>query len=437
MNNGRVTKLRGLRLLVRGAAPLVVLACVWVFGGGAYADRREREAARVLEKTFGPRSALEVKYASAETNAEARRADELAKVVGYDLTPKPRGSRVANGGSGFSEEERAAIGDYGTAQLVRPDDSVSPPSPELSAILEKHRVPLTTFEEILSSAPSPRWAFHPGASREDVSTPNLLGHMQTQRLLVADALAAAARGDFSASARTLEASSKLNDALLARPELVSQLIAMAVGRLQAGVLRKVPASSEVCAARLAAMGRRAPLVDALVLEHGSPIDFVGRTRASLEHSAEGGGNRFLGWLQEPTLRVWAAGYSVDWARAIAELRNAPAFEAPKKVAENPRGFSEIMLSIQMPNTRNSFERADRLALDAELTAKILRVKEARRTQGAWPPPSAEIAASRFPGLSWNYVVDRGVMTIALARELPKPPSPFVLPTSFSSRTSAP
>lgn len=430
-----MTALRALRFLVVGAALCGLLACVWLFGGGAYGARREREAAQLLEKTFGPRAALVAKYAAAETNAEAREAERLARAVGYDLSPKARGSRRGSG-AGFSKKERAAILDYIAAQLVRPDEAVSAPPPEAAATLEAHRAALTAFEGFLASAPPPRWGCDPAAPVGENSVPNLLGHIQTQRLLVADALAAAARGDSAVAVRALEASWKLNEALFVRPETLSQLVAVAVARSQAAALRKVSASSELWGPRLAAMGRRGPLVDALVLEHGNPIDFIGRAR-NLERSAGGGGNRFLGWLQEPRVRVWGAGYSEDWARAVAELRDAPAFEAPRKDAENPRGFSEIMLSIQMPNFRDSFERTDRLALDAELTGKVLRAKAARAATGAWPSPSPEIAASRFPGLAWNYRVDGNVMAIALNRELPKPKAGLVLPTSFSSRAPAP
>lgn len=436
MNNGRVTRSRGLRLLAAGFAAAAALAGAWIFFGNTYAARRERDAARALEKTFGPRAAMAARYAAAETNAEARRAEELGKAVGYDLTRKPRGPRDANSGGGFSEKERAAIGDYVTAQLVRPDDSVDAPSTEVAAILEEHRVPLTTFEETLSSGPSPRWASHPSASREDVSTPNLLGHMQMQRLLAADALAVAARGDSTAASRALEAAWKLNEALVVRPEIVSHLIAMAAARLQSGVLRKIPASPEVWGPRLAAMGSRAPLVDALVLEQGDPREFVSRIRSS-SREADDGEPRFVTWLREPAERIWGAEYSESWGREIAKLRDAPAFEPPKAGTESPRGTTEIILAIAIPNLRNSFERADRLALDAELTGKILRMKETRRLRGAWPQPSPEIASSRFPGLSWNYGVDGRSLTLSLARELPEAKMPFVLPTSFSSRAASP
>ena len=93
----------------------------------------------------------------------------------------------------------------------------------------------------------------------------------------------------------------------------------------------------------------------------------------------------------------------------------------------------------MPNIRNSFERADRLALDAELTGKILRMKEVRRARGAWPEPSAEIAASRFPGLSWNYRPAGNAATIALERDVtnPFPKNSLVLPLSFTATAPAP
>jgi hypothetical protein len=436
VNNGRVTTSRALRLVAAGAAALVVGVGAWVIGGNAYAARREREAVQAVERTFGPRAAMAARYAAAETNAEAREAERLARAVGYDLSLRARGS-WSGSAAGFSEKVRASIGDYVTAQLVRPDEAVSPPPPEAAATLETHRAALTTFEEFLASVPRLRWSCEPKPSADEDRVPNLLGHMQTQRLLAADALASAARGDFAAAAKTLEASWKLNDALLVRPELVSQLIAMAVGRLQTGVLRKVPASSEAWGPRLAAMGRRDRLIDALVLENGDPRDFVSRFRASLARGGDGGGNRLVSWLREPVERAWGAEYSEGWRREIAKLRDAPAFEAQKADIKSPRGTTEVILAIAIPNIRNSFERADRLALDAELTTKILRMKELRRAGGAWPPPSAEIAASRFPGLSWSYAPTNGGMTIALAGALPEPKIPFVLPTSFSTHVAAP
>ena len=210
----------------------------------------------------------------------------------------------------------------------------------------------------------------------------------------------------------------------------------AVARLEAGALRKIVAPPGTWTPRLAAMGSRAGLVDAFLLDR-SPQNsgaYYARQRPSgvgwWAHNA-----RSL--LEEPAARLADASYLEAWPRALAGLRDGPAFREPAPDAKPGRSDGGVLMSIAMPNIRNSFERADRLALDAELTTKILRTQEFRRARGAWPDLSAEIAGSRFPGLSWNYAVDGGVMTIALVGQLPKAPSPFVLPTSFSSGVPAP
>lgn len=428
-----MTRSRGLRLLAAGAAVLAAAGCAWVFGGNAYAAKREREAVRAKEKAFGPRAALEAKYASAEPNAEARRAEELAKSVGCDLTPKPRGSRRVNGGGEFSEKERAAIGDYVTAQLVRGDDSVSPPSPELAAILEKRRAPLTAFEEFLVSSPPPKWAFDVRADHDGRLEPNGLGHIRVQRLLVADALAASARVDSAGAARAIEASWKLNEGLVSRPEVVSQLIAVAVARYEVGTLRKVRASSDVWAPRLAAMGVRARLVDALVLDHPRSTDMAEHYRRLRPEGVGWWAHNVVSLLEEPRERLAEADYGTAWVRAIAGLRDEPAFRESSPNPKPGRNSSDVMLSVSIPNIRNSFERADRLALDAELTGKILRIQESRKALRVWPGPSPESSSSRFPGLSWNYRVEGDAITISLSREVPSPfpENSLVLPLSFS------
>ncbi len=428
--------MRPTRIAVASLAAVVALGGVWIVGGNAYATRREREAAQMLEKTFGPRAALVAKYAAAGTNAEARDAERLARAVGYDLSPRVRGSRSGST-AGFSEKERAAISDYVTAKLVRPDESVGAPSPEVATLLGRHRAALTTFEELFASAPPPRWGWDSAVTAGERREPNLLGHIQLQRLLVADALASAASGKGAAASRALEASWKLNEGLASRPEAISQIMAIAVARYEAGALRKIDASAEDWTPRLAAMGARANLVDALVLDQPRSTDMAERYLRLRPDGVGWWAHNFVSLLEEPRGRLGWADYSEAWARAIAGLRDEPAFRESAPDPKPGRSFSDIMLSISMPNIRNSFERADRLALDAELTGKILKVKQVRRAQGAWPQPSAEIAASHFPGLAWKYAVDGGAMTIALNRELPKPKAGLVLPTSFSSRAPSP
>ncbi len=254
--------------------------------------------------------------------------------------------------------------------------------------------------------------------------------------MIADALASAARGEGAAAARALEASWKLNEGLTSRPEVVSEIIAVAVARYEAGALRMFDASADAWTPRLAAMGSRALLVEALVLEHWTSTNMVARLRGLRPEGVGWWAHNLVSLLEEPGERLSWASYGKAWAGALTVLRDEPAF---RERAPDPKpgwSTSAVSRSITIPNVRNSFERADRLALEAELTGKILRARAARAAMGAWPSPSPEIAASRFPGLAWKCAIDGGAMQIALNRELPPLKAPFVLPTSFSSRAPA-
>lgn len=421
--------MRFLRVAAAGIAALAALAGAWILGGNAYAARRERAVDRAFEDTFGPRAAVEAKYAVASTNPEARKAEELAHALGFDL--RPRKGRVTGSHSTVPEAERAAIGDYVTEQVARADGTVKAPPPAAAAVLASHRIALSRLEDALVSGEVPRWALDLHGDQEERLVPNALGHMQTQRFLIADALASVARGEGAAAARALEASWKLNEGLTSRPEIVSALIAVAVGRLEAGALRMFDASADTWIPRLAAMGSRALFVEDLVLEHRRSTDIVTRYRRLRPEGVGWWGHNLVSLFDEPGERLAWANYGETWAHALAELRDEPAFREHPPDPKPGWSISSVMMSITIPNIRNSFERVDRLALDAELSGKVLRARAARAATGTWPSPSPEVAASRFPGLAWNYAVDGGAMKIALNRELPPLKAPFVLPTSLS------
>lgn len=416
-------------------AALVAGAAAWIVGGNALAARREREVSRAFEGTFGPRAALEAKYVLAAANADAKKAEDLSRAVGYDIGPRKR--RSAGAASSVPEAERAAVSEYVAAQVGRGDATVETPSLAVASVLSSRRAALSALEDALAAGSVPRWAVDPRADIGEHLEPNVLGHLQVQRLLIADALASAARGENGAASRTLDASWKLNEGLASRPEVTAKLIAIAVARYEAGALRKIDVSADVWKARLAAMGSRARLVEALVIEHRGPADAHAWYRRMRPDGVGWWGHNLVFALEEPGGRLADAAYGEAFRRALAELRDEPAFREAAPEPAPSRDTTAILMSIVMPNIRESFGRADRLALDAELTEKVLRTKAARAATGAWPPPSAEVAASRFPGLAWNYSVEGGTVTIALNRGVPHPKVGLVLPTSFSARAPAP
>ncbi|HEX7604538.1 MAG TPA: hypothetical protein VF316_23130, partial [Polyangiaceae bacterium] len=236
----------GMRPVPTAAMGIAVLAAgagLWIAGGNAIAAKREREASRSLESAFGSRAALAAKYALAVSNADAKKAEVLSNAVGYDIVPRQQGS--ARTVSSVPEAQRAAVSEYLTVQVSRSDSTVEAPSPDLAAILSSHRVALSALEDALVTGEAPRWACDPAVSYEARLSPNGLGHLQVQRLLIADALASVARGENGMAARALEASWKLNEGLASRPEVVAQLLAIAVARLEVGALRKIDVPADV------------------------------------------------------------------------------------------------------------------------------------------------------------------------------------------------
>jgi hypothetical protein len=422
--------MRFLRFAVVGLAAAAVLVGAWIVGGNALATWRERAVDHAFEVTFGPRATFEAKYPGVVGNVDAKEAEDLARAVGYDLAPQH--GRTTASGSSIPESERAAVFEYVAAQEGRADGVVELPPPVVAAVLSSRRAALAALEDALAAGETPRWPWDPHVDPEERMGVNGAGHIQLQRLLISDALASVARGENAAAARAMEASWKLNEGLTPRPEVVAQLVSIAVASYETGALRKIDLPEDVWTPRLTAMGSRARLVDAFVLDRRLPFD-VHLAYWRL-HPAAGGwwGHNLVAALEEPWERLAEANYGEAWWYGLAAMRDEPAFrDAPS--APPPGRDPTGLLIAPVTNLRSSFERADRLALDAELTGKVLRARTAQAATGAWPQPSLEIAASRFPGLAWNYTVDGDAMKIVLNRELPPSKNRLVLPTSFLSR----
>ena len=433
----RLGKVGLVALLSAGA--LVVCAAAWIVAGNTLAAGRERDVARRWEAAFGPYPALVRRYTVSESNASARRAEEIAGELGADLTP--RQGRSYQAALPFANEDRAAVREYVEGELARQSGPPHPAPPGVAELLASRRAALRTLEELLSSAPPPRWAFDASGSPDDWPRTMVGAHLHLQRLLVAQALDSSSKGEETRAARALEASWVLSQSLAVRPEVVSQMIATAVSRLDVGALRRIGGRGRTWTPRLAEMGSRRRLVDALVLEHGDPATARERLTRLVARQPRGWDGGLLDPFRALVERRFSVEYSRAWMRAIASLRDVPPFVEPGPEPAPSGRAAEIILAIALPNTRELFRRADRLALDAELTEKILQLSEEREARGRWPEPSPGIATSRFTGLSWNYRADGDAMTISLNRELPSPysknSSVLPLPLSFSSSPSRP
>jgi hypothetical protein len=135
--------------------------------------------------------------------------------------------------------------------------------------------------------------------------------------------------------------------------------------------------------------------------------------------------------------VIAAEYSDAMRAFLVGLRGAPLSDH-LPVWPSPEHWSvgQMVLAVAIPNIQNAFLRADRLVVDAELTAKVLEARRLRREGGGrWPAAIPGVESSRFPGASWRYEVSPdGGMSLAFSRELASPYGKGVtpLPLRFTS-----
>lgn len=355
----------------------------------------------------------------------ARQVEALAAALGIDLAPPALDGRVRPDPRAVEalQSVRAALYDHLDRELQRTTPGSTPLPAGLAGYLEERREPLAALRQRLIAGEPPRWE---GC--------NLLGQIQLQRLLLTQALA---RGSLA----ELEASWQLNAALREAPELISQFVAIAVARLQAGVLRRlddVPAGWDE---RLLEHDYRESMLHALEQESRS-LRQVGAAGAAELLEANRLQRTALRW-SEPYVSWCLADLDTRFRRHLVRLAELDSL-CPQEVRVLSERFVEELpwwnpLEALTTPLRGAIERVARLEIDIELTHKLLLlVAERRRHGGLWPAALAGLEDSTAcTEFRWVYRVgaDGRTMQLALDRELDWPGvSGLILPTRWSSAT---
>jgi hypothetical protein len=395
------------------------------------------------------RSAFEAQFPKAEASAAALQLERLAAPLGIELAPKeeagPRPLEAAptnasgeasapafNGrerrrpsaeeSAGYQRISEAVFG-FLDRELKDPGERIGAPSQDLERSLEERQDALVSIESVLLREADVHW--ESDVSRGYASPlPNLPGHLRLQRLIIARALLEARRGETDGALQTLEASWRLNQTLSSRPEMICQLIVVAVAELEVGALRKLdtPAygwadrfrDGKLFSAYFAAFQNQAwfnPDVTDLTGEEGA----FGR---ALRQVAEEFPKRDLcAWTPE-TLRD-------TLSRAVRDQ------------------FSEDdpMAELVMPNLLGGFTRLRRLLVDAELTALVLdaRAERAASRKHAWPDKLLGVGAGVCPDGGWSYHPSgKGTALFAFEGRLVEEPSAsFRIPLTFTAGVPTP
>lgn len=296
------------------------------------------------------------------------------------------------------------------------------PPPELADLLEKTRPALKDIGHVLATEEAPVWEID---LEKTLEAPALtLGHFELLRLLALTATEAVRTGRTEEALRVLEASWRLDGAVLERPDILSQMIGQAGLKSMAPVLRCLCSVPPIWQQRLAEIDLRTGILQALRLEgwlalHAATSDYVWKTWQKDDESW---------WLKlppryaRPIMRLVMLDHAEMMEDSVVEIeqRDLRTFDPKaffeKHYATVPRW--NIVARITVPDLYDAWVKAGRLELSLELTSRTLEV---RRLLAEGTEAEKESVAGRFPsrvaGLSWIYHAEPASITISLDGDL--------------------
>ncbi|MDH3283344.1 MAG: hypothetical protein OEQ13_01280 [Acidobacteriota bacterium] len=404
--------------------------------GSGIANRKKADVIAAWDGSLGTEDEIFERYPHVEANTAALDIERLSAVLGVDIAPKQYDGRARPTDERSREYGRVKpqVANFLQKSLSRPGAGLSTPPETLAAFFEAHDEEIGALRSVLAAGDLPRWEMHVEELWE-APIPNLLGHITLQRLLLAHALVSAAGGDRDTALADLDASWRLNASLRDSPILISQLIAVAVARMQVGMLRHVDGVPASWRERLAEHDHRASLMESLRYEGWIWTKFDDPELIGMESTLQ----RVALRVAQPYVRYCLFDTSDRWRHAIERLaEGGQPCGVPTNQAElhDPAPGWNIMERIVVPNLLGAVDRVARLEIDIELTDRWLALQQLRdENRGAWPAGIAEPEPSAAcPGEHWIYAVsESGEASVNLSRELRWPGQVgLILPTRHSS-----
>lgn len=394
---------------------VVLVVCVAAL---ALRERSRRADERLLARwadLLGGESFPE-RFPPTEPNETALRLGALGAAMGLEMVPAEvvEGPRPSEASAARFAEHKRQLEEYLDAVAAGPSRAAWPPVPaELGDLLEEVQPRLGELVVLLRDAPPPVW-------RSDLSRgieaplPNFLGVLRLQDVLVARAASQAHDGRPERALELLEASWRLNQAVLARVSLLAQLVGQRAVSRQAGVLRGVCGAPRHWQERLAGLDLQEGIFVALHAEA-----FMAYRSASLDPFPGTG-------LQEwsvPFMRWGLRDYAHRFQRILDDLATEdvrtfdPDAFLDRAMAGLPRW--QIVARILLPNMFATWPESARHDLETELTRHVLVRRAALAADAAAGPsaPGGVVVAARVPGLSWVIDTDAAGVSVRLDGDL--------------------
>jgi hypothetical protein len=361
------------------------------------------------------RQAYEAQYPMQTVTAAALEIEQLAATLGIDAAPdarpevRPEAAVVSASASAIS-----ASSEYVSSQLQDANDAVGRPPMIVAEFLDQHAAALANVFAAASGSREIAWDLDVSLGTKS-PVPSWSGLTALQKVIAAQVLLDLYRSDSAAALEGIEAIWQVARSLAARPELLSQLMAMVQARLAVGLLRKVRAPAYGWEMRLREGEFHQGFLAAFQNDAWPSADAPGR--AGDAETVARIYRRFADGLVERSPCAWTTtDLQHSWDVAISGDTDP----------------NEIDLTNSSGSIIRMLLRSYRLLFDSELTALILdaRAERAASREDAWPLRLPDLESHVCPGHFFVYA-RRGGMTLAFEGSAPGTgEATLTLPSTF-------
>lgn len=352
-------------------------AALWWAGALALATVRMRRAANEQwPGGLGTLHDVAKRFPKQGTSPSALRLIELARRIGIEITPKKKGAKVP---------ALESIGNYVKQQTVRTTPAIEPPPPDAAAWLATHASEIDAIREHLLRSGGVAWPFDADLGF-DSPVPNLLGHLHLARVFTTRALQ---RGSWD----DLRAAWVLARSLHARPEPITQLIALAIVRMVNAAAWKMPLPAPSWLREMHAVDVRLLLARSLQYETWLSWRYGERQMPVMPAIPA-----------RPYNRASISAFVMHQRETVAQVLavKACAFDGEAFSAKRMRTVPRwnIFARVVTPNLGSVWTRVQRFHAEREATANALRIRAGESiapstcADGVWRYDGARLAFSR-------------------------------------------
>lgn len=431
------------------AVGLFVVLVVLTYCGVIAIAERGRETIAARWRTLEPDETFAAKFPPvAEKNDVAERLEAAAIPLGIGLMPKLEMDRLGQDAIDAKPfvEVRTAANSWVKKEVESIGDSIGAPPDKVTRYLSERRKGIDDVLAILDEGKAPLWPVVKEGPPALRPIPNYSAQMHLSRILSAAALDAQRNGDGARAWRCERALWTLAKGALSRPELISQLIGVAIVRGVAGVSRKLDGPLPSWFDELQEFDFHRSMLDSCRAEWNASEETIFddefieqlRTDAKSEHADLGHIVRDLAMrplIRWGTMEMERATVDELLKIAKAEPCDIDSRAISTAIESNASSIARGIAGGYLPSTHTVFSRVANAQIAIEGTAKIVALKERRSSSRdhSWPVGAADLTSSQCSGARWRYTrSEDGSIRFAFDGRVDVPPGfrGYAIPTEY-------